>query len=305
MRDLAGRRFSLEPAEPDVYRKDLQRRDISGRNINDVDVARTLGAEMEISKLPDALVAAGINAFTVDDAAKVAGIKRSSAWPALARLVKNKLAFSPARGLYIPIPPEYRSWGTVPAEWFVDPLMAHLGRAYYVGYLSAAEIHEAAYQRPQVFEVVVNRDLRARSFGRVRLRFITNRDAADLPTLRRNTPTGTMAVATPELTAIDLANRPDRGGALYNVATVLSDLATDGKLQDDRLAKLVPSFPATAGRRVGWIIEHFTNVRLDVLARVVASATDEPSKLDPHSERRGSIDRRWRLRVNADVEPDL
>lgn len=216
-----------------------------------MDVARVLGSQVEISKLPDALLAAGIHAFTVDDAAKVAGIKRASAWPAVARLVKNKLAFSPARGLYIPIPPEYRSWGTVPAEWFIDSLMEHLGRAYYVGYLSAAEVHGAAHQRPQVFGVVVDRDLRDRSFGRVRLRFITNRDAGDLPTLRRNTPTGTMAVATPDLTAIDLANRPDRGGALHNVATVLIDLATDGKLQDDRLAKLVPRFPVAAGRRVG------------------------------------------------------
>jgi hypothetical protein len=123
------------------------------------------------------LLAAGVHAFTTEDAAVVAGVKPDSARPALARLVKNKLAFSPARGLYIPIPPEYRSWGAVPALWFVDALMAHLDRVYYVGYLSAAEVHGAAHQRPQVFQVVVDRDLRARSFGRVRLRFITNRDA--------------------------------------------------------------------------------------------------------------------------------
>lgn len=158
-----------------------------------------LGRRTEIGKLPDALLSAGVHAFTTDDAAAAAGIRPESARPALARLIKNKLAFSPARGLYIPIPPEYRSWGVVPAASFVDALMHHLDRAYYVGYLSAAEIHGAAHQRPQVFQVVTDRDVRDRDLGRVRLRFITNRAAAELPSTRRNTPTGTMAVATPAL----------------------------------------------------------------------------------------------------------
>ena len=264
-----------------------------------------LDRPIEIGKLPDALLAAGVHTFTTEDAAEMAGIKPESARPALARLIKNKLAFSPARGLYIPIPPEFRSWGTVPAAWFIDPFMAHLGRGYYVGYLSAAEVHGAAHQRPQVFQVVVDRDVRDREFGRVRLRFITNRGAAELPTVRVNTPTGTMVVSTPELTAIDLANRPENGGALHNVATVLIDLANDGKLDDKSLARIARSFPIAACRRAGWIIEHFTDLRLDTLARTVSVAIDEPSKLDQHGPRRGSVDRRWRVRVNSVVESDL
>lgn len=270
-----------------------------------VALVEVVGSGIDIGKLPDALLAVGIHAFSARDAAEVAGIKPSSAWPALARLIRNRLAFSPARGLYIPIPPEYRSWGVVPAAWFVDALMAHLGRAYYVGYLSAAEIHGAAHQRPQVFQVVVDRDVRDRGFGRVRLRFITNRDVAALPMMRRNTPTGTMAVSTPALTALDLANRPENGGALHNVATVLIDLANDGMLDDAALAELVSRFPLAASRRAGWIVEHFTDVRLDDLAAAVVVADDQPSKLDKHQARRGRVDPRWRVRINAVVEPDL
>jgi len=268
-------------------------------------LASRLEEPVEISKLPDALLAVGVHAFTTDDAAAAAGIKPGSARPALSRLIKNKLAFSPARGLYVPIPSEYRSWGVVPAAWFIDPLMTHLGRDYYVGYLSAAEVHGAAHQRPQVFQVVVDRELRDRDLRRVRLRFITNRDAAELPTVRRNTPTGTMAVATPELTAVDLANRPRKGGALHNVATVLIELAEDGKLDEEKLAELVPSFPLAASRRVGWIIEHFTDVRLDALAVSVTAAVDEPSILDQYGPRSGPLDRRWRVRANREIEPDL
>lgn len=270
-----------------------------------MDPAGASSSRIEIAKLPDALLSNGVHVFTVDEAARAAGIKRESAWPALARLIRNKLAFSPARGLYIPIPPEFRSWAAVPAAWFVDALAAHLGRAYYVGYLSAAEVHGAAHQRPQVFQVVVDKDVRDRSFGRVRLTFITNREAASLPSKRHNTPTGTMAVATPELAAMDLANRPELGGALHNVATILIELANDGKLDEEELAKLVPRFPVAASRRVGWLVEQFTDVRLEALATAVASASGEPSKLDQHRERRGNVDRRWHVRVNTVVEPDL
>lgn len=272
--------------------------------MNGMNVASMFEGRVEVGNLPDALLAAGVHAFTTQDACAIARVKPDSARPALARLIKKKLAFSPARGLYIPIPPEYRSWGVVPAAWFVDALMAHLGRAYYVGYLSAAEIHGASHQRPQVFQLVVDRDVRDRGFGRVRLRFITNREIADLPTVRVNTPTGTMAVSIPELTALDLANRPEHGGALHNVATLAVALARDGKLDDATLSQLAGRFPATASRRLGWIIEEYTPLRLHMLAEAASSAADAPSKLDQHAARRGRVDPRWRVRVNAAMEAD-
>lgn len=268
-------------------------------------LAGVLDERVDMAGLPDALLAAGVHAFTTADAAAAAEIKQDSARPALARLIKNGLAFTPARGLYIPIPPEFRSWGAVPALWFIDSLMAHLDRTYYVGYLSAAELHGAAHQRPQALQVVVDRDLRDRTFGRVRLRFITNREAGNLPSVRQNTPTGTAALSTPELTALDLANRPDNGGALHNVATVLIDLAREGRLDDAELAKLARKVPVAASRRVGWIVERHTDVQLDALAQATGAAADEPSKLDQHGPRRGKVDRRWRLRINAVIEPDL
>lgn len=264
-----------------------------------------LDARTGVAGLPDALLSYGRHHFTTEDAAAAAGINTDSARPALARLIKNRLAFSPARGLYIAIPPEYRSWGVVPATWFVDALMAYLDRSYYVGYLSAAEAHGAAHQKPQVFQVVVDRDLRDRDIGRVRLRFITNRGGAHLPMVRRNTPTGTMALSTPELTAVDLANRPLHGAGLDNVATVLIELVEDGKLHDDALTQLVHQFPAAAARRVGWIVEHFTDLRLDALAEAASRAIDEPSNLDHCGPRRGKVDARWRVRVNTTVDPDV
>ena len=66
----------------------------------------------------------------------------------------------------MPIPAEYRSWRAVPASHFIDPMMRHLDHGYYVGYLSAAEVHGAAHQRPQVFQVITDARLNDRTFDR-------------------------------------------------------------------------------------------------------------------------------------------
>jgi hypothetical protein len=46
--------------------------------------------------------------------------------------------FSPARGFWVLIPPEFRSWRAVPASRFADVMMRALDRTYYVALLSAA-----------------------------------------------------------------------------------------------------------------------------------------------------------------------
>ena len=61
--------------------------------------------------------------------------------------------------------------------------------------------------------MVVGRHLSDRSFGRVRLRFPSQSQGAELPTAEANTPTGRMVVETPELTATELADRPHDGEA--------------------------------------------------------------------------------------------
>lgn len=42
---------------------------------------------------------------------------------------------------FIIVPPEHRAIGALPATWFIDALMRHLGQKYYVGLLAAAALH--------------------------------------------------------------------------------------------------------------------------------------------------------------------
>ena len=101
--------------------------------------------------LSDWLIAHGQHFVTSDAVAKILGVPKDQATTMIARQKARGRIFSPTRGAYAPIPPEYRNWGTVPASHFVDALMQHLGHPYYVAFLTAAEIHDAAHQRPQAF----------------------------------------------------------------------------------------------------------------------------------------------------------
>jgi predicted transcriptional regulator of viral defense system len=220
----------------------------------------------------------------------------------LARLTKDGRLFSPARGFYVVVSPEYRSWRVLPADWFIDAMMKHLARDYYVGFLNAAALHGASHQAPQTFRVVTTRALSDRDIERVRLRFTASEHVADMPTERRSVHTGYMTVAGPETTVVDLAWRPSLGGGISNVATILKEI---GRLDTELLARIAPLRNRPTVRRIGWLIERF---RPDLDAhwlRVVARPEEgEPALLVP-GRKRGELDRGWGLRINATVEPDV
>jgi predicted transcriptional regulator of viral defense system len=226
------------------------------------------------------------------------GVLRTS----LARLTRQGRIFSPARGFYVVVPPEYRSWRVLPAEWFIDGMMRHLRRDYYVGFLSAAALHGASHQAPQTFRLVTDRPLEDRDIERVRLCFTAAAHVTDMPTERRIVHTGYMTVATPETTVADLAWRPGLGGGISNVATILREI---DHLDTERLARIAPLRGRPTCRRLGWLIER---VRPDLdthWLRVVARPLEgEPALLVP-GRKRGHLDRGWGLRINAAVEVDV
>src|SRR5271157_6543085 len=47
----------------------------------------------------------------------------------------------------------------LPPSWYVDDLMRHEGRPYYVGLLRAAELHGASHQAVMEFQVVTNKKM--------------------------------------------------------------------------------------------------------------------------------------------------
>jgi len=186
----------------------------------------------------------------------------------------------PTRGLWIPVPPEYRTWGAPPGIEIVDAMMRYRGVGYYVGWLSAAALYGAGHQAPQVFQVAVDRQMRDRVVGRTRFVF-AQRDIDRVLTMDYPTRSGSARVSTAAATMLDIADDVERAGGIDNVATVILELSEHENFDIAELAGLAPS--------------------LDTLRQAVRDAVPSPSRLDPASPDRGYLDPDWMLRVNADV----
>lgn len=258
-----------------------------------------------VRQLPDYMIALGEPVVTTGRAAQLVGLERRSVYAGLSRLRRQGRMFSPARGLHVAIPPQHRTWGVVPASWWIDAMMEHLDRSYYVGLLTAAAAHGAAHQSPQVFQVVIDEQLADRDIERVRLRFHVSSVLDDLPEAAIEsvtTETGTMEVSTPELTAVDLVAHPNLGGGLDNVATVLLEL---GPLDAQLLSEVCEHYPRSVVRRLGWMTEHVTDdAAPSGVLRMAEPNAGSATPLDVHGPDGGTRDERWGVLVNTDVQAD-
>lgn len=258
---------------------------------------------LTIKSLPDHLLAQGRYTATTGEIAELLELDKGAVRVGMNRLRKQHLAFSPARGLYGFVPPNYRSWGVLPADWFVDDLMRFLERDYYVSLLSAAAHHGAAHQRAQVFQVMTDKPTADRDIGRIRLRFFKGRNIALAAREAVSTPTGTMEIASKETTVSDLVAHPRAAAGFDNIATIIREI---GRLDGGGLARLSTAHPRSHARRLGWLVENFSESTpdLEALERQAAPNRGVPTPLSPGGPRRGRIANHWGLWIDTDVEPD-
>lgn len=256
-----------------------------------------------LAELPDALISQGRYWVSTAEAAELTGVPTAHVYPGLQRLRRRGAMFSPARGFYVVVPPEYRSWGVLPGELFIDGMMRALGREYYVSLLTAAAMHGAAHQAPQVFQVMVDRHVAGRDIGRVRLRFYANEHLGEMRVEEHLLDTGRIRLATRETTLVDLVVHPDDAGGLSNIATVIVEI---GDLDVTQLTRLARVRSRSVTRRLGWLLDQFRDdLELEPLREVARAGGGYPTRLVRSLPARGPIDPHWNLQINSDVEPDL
>ena len=258
-----------------------------------------------VKDLIEALASKGRYSFTSQEARDGLKVSPDASKLALNRLTKQGLIATPARGFYVIIPPEYRSLGCLPAEQFIPDLMKVKGLNYYVGLLSAAQYYGAAHQRPQEFQVFVQKNRRPIRCGKVRVKFIARKKINDVPIRAFNTARGALKVSTPEATAIDLAGYPEHVGGLDQVATILSELA--GEIDASALAEAAATAPITWVQRLGYLLElvEAENVAAG-LKEYVDQHAREYTMLIPGGSNEGEPRLRdWKLVVNAKLDPDI
>lgn len=209
----------------------------------------------QVENFVEATQATGRYAFDAEELADGVTLSPDGVRAALRRLERQGRIVrpSPRRGLFVIVPPEYRTLGAPPVAWWLDAFMRHIERPdYYVGLLTAAEWHGSAHYAVQEIQVVVSKQVRPVRVGRERLHFVTKADAARTPIENRSFDAGPVRVSTPEATAVDLVQYMRLVGGPSRVATVLSEF----HLTPSTLSHaLEVAGDVTAAQRLGFLLE--------------------------------------------------
>ena len=263
-------------------------------------------ANVTVDKWVDDRQARGRYTFLRSDALTDGGLSAEAVKKALQRLASRSRVLKVKNYFYVIVPLEYQQAGGPPASWFIHDLMAAMQLPYYVGLLSAAAQYGASHQQPQEFQVITDRSVRPLTVGRTRLRFFASQYVAKAALASIKTPTGTMQMATPETTVVDLVRFAKSAGYLDNVATILAELSSS--LDPRRLltaVRLVNDVPNA--KRLGYLLDHVRARRLSEPIHVwLERQSPRPVALrSGHPVTNAQEDRRWHVLVNQPIEVDL
>ena len=252
------------------------------------------------------LLSNGITAVTSEELSILLGVPKNQTRQRLAPLVKRHEIISPCRGFWVPIPYEYRQWGAPEAIYYVDKMMRYLNIEYYVGWMSAAAILGATHHASQVFQVATSRHFRNKVVGRSNFKFFQRSNVGVLPTFRHITQTGTVSVSTRAATMLSVTNDLTNASGLDNAANIVIELSdTDGSIIAD-IAACAGFFPISALRRLGWILERFTDMSdLEQLKEISHNSGIRLSKLSMYNSYSDRIDKTWSLDINERIDPDI
>lgn len=262
---------------------------------------------MNISAYLNSLRAQGLYSFTLNKAIADTGKSHGAIVAALRRQMKQHRVALPFRGFYLIVTPPQQRYGCLPAEYWIDDLMQYLRQPYYVALLSSAKYYAATHQKPQVFQVMVEKTMRTIQCGNVCIQFVKATEIQRVPINRFNTPAGYIIVESPEALMIDLLRHPKQSGGINNVATVLSEL--EESIDEKKLIASIERMQVEQVilQRLGYLLEliganHLANVIEEILAPENLRARP---LLCSNDIRRYKRNKRWKLNINYNVEPDL
>jgi len=227
----------------------------------------------------------------------------------LSREVRKGKIMIPVKGFYVIIPDEYILRGFAPQPFYLDDMMKHLGRKYYMALMSAGIYHGAGHQAPLTFCIMVEPPaMHDKKTDKYSTQYFYRRIIPMEYVERRQTRTGYINISCPELTAIDLITYQARSGSVTRAATVLAELVE--KTDFGRLgAEFVKVAPVACFQRLGYILDNVLekHEEADALYDLMkkASVRLQPAVLKPGKTVDGhEVNGRWKIIVNEEIEID-
>ena len=227
----------------------------------------------------------------------------------LDRLVAKGKIVSIHKGFYIIISPAYQNMGILPPEMFMDDMMGYLKRPYYISLLSAASLHGAAHQQPQVhFVCTTLPSMRDTNKNGMQIKYVSKRNFPESHLIQKKTESGYVNLSDPILTCLDLINYYKTIGGFNRAATVINELSEE--ITDNEVTYSILQLAKNANiQRLGYLWEY--ECGQVGLANALFKIVKEPLrsfktyKLNPSRDlQKQIIKNRWKINVNIEIEID-
>jgi predicted transcriptional regulator of viral defense system len=250
-------------------------------------------------------IKAGRYTFTREEIASACRKDGAVLSSALAQLKRKNWIFPLSRGFYLALDVQHQGKGMLDPVWFVDDWAHYHKVEYYVAGLSAAALHGAAHQRPMQFQVFTDRQMRSIKHVKLHLALLFKKEITETMWEQRKSPAGYFRLATPEMTAYDIVAYHRSCPSLDHAATVLVELGE--VLSADRLAGLIEQgCMLSVLQRVGWLLDYVGwREKTEELHAALGARQLSWIPLDTRLKGSGEQDRRWKIFVNMDIQPDI
>ncbi len=251
------------------------------------------------STLLTSLAGRGRKIFTLKDVTSTLDITYENAKVIVSRLVKKSWLIRLTRGKYLIVPLEagikslYTEHGFVIASHLVDP--------YYIGYGSALNSHGLSELIPPIVYVVSSKRRKNRTILHTKFKFVTV-SKSKMFGLEELTISGSKIMTSDaEKTIADCLDHPEYCGGVDEIAKTIF---FEHKELD---MKKVVIFATRLGnktiiKRLGYLLDLFNFHEYEYLFEKVEHSKGYP-KLDPNLPKKGKFNKKWRLLLNADINP--
>ncbi len=245
--------------------------------------------------------------FTSDDAyTALPCVEKSHIQVELSRLVSRARVQNVYKGFYVIVPPQYALKGIIPAPYYIDALMKHVGKPYYVSLLSAAALHGATHQRAMATQVMTRAPRPTISARNRQIAWCFRKQIPVELLTAANTETGVMYYSNAELTVVDTVQFAGHIGGYQRAATVLSEMMETVDIS--KLERVLPYTNHAVIQRLGYILENVLCERekADQLYGIVEKDKRKwhPVRMSNGHHGVNSPANRWRVNMNIEIKTD-
>jgi predicted transcriptional regulator of viral defense system len=220
----------------------------------------------------------------------------------LYNLIKKNWVLRIEKGLYMIAPLEAGELGAQSYTVHGFVLASHLVEPYYIGYWSALNYYGFTEQTPPAVYIATTKPRNGKYMLDTQFIFVTVAERKMFGSTEIEIENSPIKISTPEKTVADCLDHPEHCGGIEEVAKAIYFEHNDLNIEEIlRTADKMGN--RTIIKRLGYLTELLGFDNYGPLFEGVKLSKGY-SNLDPKLPKKGRVNERWKLRINAKIDPE-